>query len=224
MSDREASRIEIIDQLNLDKFDAIDLNGLDNRARQARVLFDFIDSMRGSILAWSENLPEMSGLSSEDQLKMFQASFFEILVLELVWRSIENHSSKVNFNSEINFSDRDLAKLNMNSFVEQTNKMRAKLEGMKLTRDELWCLKTLILFKSDFGFTNTQHVENCREKCLVQLRDLSSNSFRHDTLILMLSDLKVMSVILANALLVLYGQSRVDCPNLLRNLLIHYKY
>ncbi len=66
-----------------------------NVERQLEFLLDSIDSHRRSIYSWLKKLPEVSAISFEDQLKLFQTSFFEILVLELVWRSIENHSSNV---------------------------------------------------------------------------------------------------------------------------------
>ncbi len=129
--------------------------------------------------------------------------------------------------------------LNMLDLYERLSSLIAKLYKAQFTREEYVCMKLLALLKSDFGFMNLSNLDLIRKKCTKSLKQASfravtsiygsSNNnnndvilaaeLRHDSLLMLLSDIKLISIRLSYLIFVFHSEHQTQLPNLLYDLL-----
>jgi hypothetical protein len=103
-----------------------------------------------------------------------------------------------------------------------------KLRNIGLSKDEFLCLKALTLFKSDFGFMDVSRLDTFRQKCLATLRKQTkeragvlalSSLYRYDSLLILMSDIKSISIRFVHAVFMFHMEQKVAMPTLLHDML-----
>jgi hypothetical protein len=187
-------------------------------------LLDWVDSQCVSLIAWFEHMPEFAALGVEHQASSLGACFAELLVLESVWRSVALGRPEHVALLHPCMSRLELSALGLHEFVVHAGALARTLAEMGLARGEYLCLKALVVFKCEHGLVRSVGLDATRLRCLQALRSqqTATRPLRCDYLLMLLSDLKTLSVRLANVLLALASQPGVQCPQLLSNLLARH--
>jgi hypothetical protein len=199
------------------------------------LIISLIDSKCNWVIMWSKYLPEMRMFSLEDQSNSIEQNFLEVILIEILWRSIElnnqqhqqaessmlnestysnNTAASISVRDDVKFYFSDefiltknlFEELKMTQIYDYLVMLITKMKHLQLKKEEFICLKLLAMFKSDYGFLNVEKLCQLRHKCLSLLKSctgvyntnsLSSNSqneYRYDCILMLLSDIKAISL------------------------------
>jgi len=182
-----------------------------------RLIVDVLDTKCKSLIAWARRVPRFGSLQIEDRTVSIEMNFLDIILLDSMWMSLVSSTTSSQFaltfhNQYLQIDRATCKQLQLDDLYDRLFSLVARLADMQLTRDEFLCLKALSLFKSEFGFTNKPLLDQFRHQCYRALRQASSNaskskqqqpqmaSYRYDSLLLLLVDIKLASVKLMTVL------------------------
>ncbi|CAF0742425.1 unnamed protein product [Brachionus calyciflorus] len=209
-----------------------------NELRQ--LIVDLIDQECNALISWAKCIPDFGSLSLEDQTYSIELNFLEVILVDCLWRSLlYTLSQKINQGerSEICFVINDnlvltrqmCKELNMIDIYDHFASIISRFDRIDLTKQEYLCLKALVLFKSDYGFTNVEKLDNFRTKCLSLLKQIciketklnSRSSLRYESLLLILTDIKSISMRFMHYLIQFkIENSNIQMPNLLYDMFL----
>lgn len=149
-----------IDSKNNNKCDGI-LNALSN----------IYDEELVYIIGWAKQIPGFTALPLNDQMKLLQVSWAEILTLQLAFRSLP-FKGKLCFASDI-WMDELLAKeCGYTEFFHHCVQLAQRLELLSPRREEYYMLKALILANSDILLEEQNSLNIFRSTILSALNDV----------------------------------------------------
>lgn len=188
---------------------------------------DFVDSECQCVISWARKIEDFDQLTLEDQTSMIEQNFLEVILIGYIWRSIEKSSST----NEICFSVNEYCTLNRSmckeiGIVEVYDHfvlIAAQLRKIGITRDEYICLKVLTLFKSCYNVETSEKKIRLREKCFMSLRKVTNEScrkqdFRYDSYLMLLSEMKMLSIQLMSCFSNFQNDCKIEVPNLLSDM------
>ena len=205
-----------------------------NSLRQ--IIVDMIDTECHTLINWVRLMPDFNALSIADQTSSLELNFLEVILVEYIWRTMKNNSNssssstsigglKFYLHAQLALQRAAFLELGMCDVFDHLASIVEKLTRMGLTEDEYLCLKALTLFKSDFSFSDVEKLEQCRHMCLQSLKmsrstaAANSSAYRFESLLMLLSDLKAISIRLAQEMYMFYAEHHVELPTLLYNML-----
>ncbi|XP_041108348.1 estrogen receptor [Polyodon spathula] len=126
-------------------------------ASMIHILTSLADKELVHMIAWAKKIPGFVDLSLHDQVQLLECSWLEILMIGLVWRSVES-PGKLIFAPDLAF-DR-----NEGSCVEGMMEMfdmliatTSRFFTLKLKNEEYMCLKAIILLNSVLKIDSSGH-------------------------------------------------------------------
>jgi hypothetical protein len=191
-----------------------------NELRQ--LIVDTIDAECATLISWVKYMPDFISMCIEDQTCSLELNFLEVILLEYIWRSLEfGGDSNVHLHEQLGLAPFVFEQLHMSDVYGHMSSIVSKLRQAGLTKQEFLCLKVLILFKSDYGFVNVGKLEAFRQKCLSTLREQTkaSSSYRYDSLLILLSDIKSISIRFVHAVFMFHAEYKIEMPTLLYDML-----
>uniref|UniRef100_A0AAY5EP89 Estrogen receptor 2a n=1 Tax=Electrophorus electricus TaxID=8005 RepID=A0AAY5EP89_ELEEL len=124
------------------------------------------------MISWAKKIPGFVELSLFDQVHLLECCWLEVLMLGLMWRSV-NHPGKLIFSPDLILS-RDEGSC-VQGFVEIFDMLLAatsRFRELKLQREEYVCLKAMILLNSNMCLSSDEGAEEPASKArLMQLLD-----------------------------------------------------
>nr|ASL70601.1 nuclear receptor [Brachionus koreanus] len=185
-----------------------------------QLMVDLVDQECNALISWAKCIPNFGSLTLEDQTYSIELNFLEVILVDCLWRSIANTQrqpgAEISFviNENLMISRQMCKDLKMIDIYDHFVSIVTRLIRLDLTKQEYLCLKSLVLFKSDYGFTNVDKLENFRAKCLNLLKQICSKesakcSFRYEALLLALTDIKSISMRFMHYLI----QFKIECPD-----------
>ena len=200
-----------------------------------QIIVDLIDTKCKSLILWARYVPDFNQLSIEDQTCSIEFNFLEVILIDCIWRSVisfdysnssDSIQTKIKLVLHQNFSlSRSLCKqLNLSDIYDHFFSIVIKLSKMQITFEEYLCLKAIALFKSDYGFSNVSKIEEIRRQCFkaLKLATIKANkiawSYRYDSLLLLLADIKSVSVRFVHYIINFHSDPK-KLPNLLYDML-----
>jgi hypothetical protein len=202
-----------------------------------QLIVDLIDTKCKTLILWARYIPDFNSLSIEDQTCSIELNFLEVILVDCIWRSVisfdaTNNStdSAIKFVLHQNLSlTRSLCKqLNLIDIYDHLFSLVIKLRKMQITFEEYVCLKAIALFKSDYGFSDVIKIEEIRRKCFKALKvatikaNKMTSSYRYDSLLLLLSDIKFISMRFVNFIITSHSDPK-QLPNLLYDMFLTQK-
>lgn len=188
-----------------------------------QLIVDLVDQECNALISWAKCIPNFGSLTIEDQTYSIELNFLEVILVDCLWRSVLNTQKDnveicfvINENLIIN---RQMCKdLKMIDIYDHFVSMISRLIRLDITKQEYLCLKALVLFKSDYGFTNVEKLENFRNKCLNLLKQIcvrenrvnGKSSLRFESLLLALTDIKSISMRFMHYLI----QFKIESPDI----------
>lgn len=151
------------------------LNSLTNNNSDAHdilcVLSDLYDKELVYVIGWAKQIPGFTDLPLNDQMKLLQVSWAEILTLQLIFRSLP-FNGKLCFASDV-WMDELLAKeCGYTEFYYHCVQVAQRLERVSPRREEYYLLKALILANCDILLDDQSSLRAFRDSILNSLNDV----------------------------------------------------
>jgi hypothetical protein len=176
-----------------------------------------------ALIAWAKHLPDSVHMCIQDKTCSYELKFLEVIILKFIWRSIELGDESIFLHERLSLTSHCFNQLNMSDIYGHLSSLVRKLRLVGFTQSEFLCLKVLTVFKSDFDLMNVGKLDTFRQKCLATLRvqtvdgaagslTSSSSVYRYDSLLILLSDIKSISIRFVFALFMFYKEQNVPVP------------
>ncbi|XP_015439932.1 PREDICTED: steroid hormone receptor ERR2 isoform X2 [Dufourea novaeangliae] len=143
---------------------------LDTDQRILGQLSDLYDRELVGIIGWAKQIPGFSTLALNDQMRLLQSTWAEILTFSLAWRSMPNNG-RLRFAQEFTLDERLARECHCTELYTHCIQIVERLQRLGLTREEYYMLKALILANSDARSDEPQALYRFRDTILNSLSD-----------------------------------------------------
>jgi len=133
-------------------------------------LSDIYDRELVGTIGWAKQVPGFTDLTLNDQMKLLQSSWTEVLTLTLVYRSLPK-LGKLNFATDFSLTEVEATECGLEIFFEKCMLIVERLERLGITREEFLILKALVIANSDCQLEEFAGVGQLRENLLSSLHD-----------------------------------------------------
>lgn len=152
------------------------LANLDPSLRILCTLSELYDRELVAAIGWAKQIPGFLEMPLNDQMRLLQTSWPEVLTLSLAFRSIPVNSSnpKLQWSADFSMNEKEARECGMEELFFQGVQIAQRLEQLSVTREEYYLLKALVLINCDVRVESMAHVKKLRESVLSALSDCAS--------------------------------------------------
>ncbi|KAG5334961.1 ERR2 protein, partial [Acromyrmex charruanus] len=133
-------------------------------------LSDLYDRELVSIIGWAKQIPGFTNLALNDQMRLLQTTWAEVLTFTLAWRSTPNNG-KLKFAQDFTLDERLARECHCTELYTHCMQIVERIQRLGLTREEYYVLKALILANSDARSDEPQALYRFRDSILNSLSD-----------------------------------------------------
>ncbi|KAH0954991.1 hypothetical protein HN011_003179 [Eciton burchellii] len=133
-------------------------------------LSDLYDRELVGIIGWAKQIPGFSDLALNDQMRLLQSTWAEILTFTLAWRSTPN-TGRLRFAQDFMLDERLARECHCIELYTHCIQIVERIQRLGLTREEYYVLKALILANSDARSDEPQALYRFRDSILNSLSD-----------------------------------------------------
>lgn len=133
-------------------------------------LSDVYDRELVATIGWAKQVPGFTDLTLNDQMKLLQCSWTEVLTLALVYRSLPK-LGRLNFAADFSLSAADCDRSGLTRFFDKCMLIVGRLERLGVTREEFLILKALVIANSDCSLEEASAIARVRDRILGSLMD-----------------------------------------------------
>ncbi|KAK0083168.1 hypothetical protein PV325_009226 [Microctonus aethiopoides] len=143
---------------------------IDNDQRVLGQLSDLYDRELVGIIGWAKQIPGFSSLALNDQMRLLQSTWAEILTFSLAWRSMPN-TGRLRFAQDFTLDERLARECHCTDLYTHCIQIVDRVQKLGLSREEFYILKALILTNSDVRLDEPQALLRFRDTILNALSD-----------------------------------------------------
>ncbi|XP_054257711.1 steroid hormone receptor ERR1 isoform X2 [Macrosteles quadrilineatus] len=133
-------------------------------------LSDLYDRELVGIIGWAKQIPGFTDLSLNDQMRLLQSTWAEILTLTLAYRSIPK-SGKLRFAADFSLDERQARDCGAIEVYNQCIHMVERIEDVHMAKEEYYLLKALVLANTDVRLDEVVAPKMFRESILTALTE-----------------------------------------------------
>jgi len=166
--------IKMLESLIACEPDCLEINTtLDNsKHRTLSILSDLYDRELVGIIGWAKQIPGFTDLSLNDQMRLLQSTWAEILTLTLAFRSLPMVSLKrLKFAVDFTLDEKQSKDCGALELYQACNHVVERLENLSIMKEEYYLLKALVLTNSDVKIDEYQALKKFRDTILSSLSD-----------------------------------------------------
>uniref|UniRef100_A0AAQ4RJI4 Estrogen receptor 2b n=1 Tax=Gasterosteus aculeatus aculeatus TaxID=481459 RepID=A0AAQ4RJI4_GASAC len=115
------------------------------------------------MISWAKKIPGFVELSLADQIHLLKCCWLEILMLGLIWRSVD-HPGKLIFSPDFKLNRRDSVVEGIMEIFDMLLAATSRFRELKLQREEYVCLKAMILLNSNLCTSPPQTAEEMESR------------------------------------------------------------
>ncbi|KAL0967508.1 hypothetical protein UPYG_G00253130 [Umbra pygmaea] len=116
------------------------------------------------MISWAKKIPGFVGLSLFDQVHLLECCWLEVLMLGLMWRSV-NHPGRLIFSPDLSLSrDEGNCVEGLLEIFDMLLAATSRLRELKLQREEYVCLKAMILLNSNMCLSSSEAGEELQSR------------------------------------------------------------
>nr|CAD7402288.1 unnamed protein product [Timema cristinae] len=138
--------------------------------RTVYTLSDLYDRELVGIIGWAKQIPGFTELSLNDQMRLLQSTWAEILTLTLAYRSLSGNG-KLRFASDFNLDEKQARECGALELYQHCIQIVERLERLTIAKEEYYIMKALILANSDVRMDEFLSVKKFRDNILSALSD-----------------------------------------------------
>ncbi|KAL8598193.1 hypothetical protein ACOMHN_043264 [Nucella lapillus] len=222
----EGTMMDIMQKFLADTMRHMEGGSLSHADQLLRVICRLVDQLLFLMVEWARSTPFFREIQVEDQMKLLQSSWSQILILDFVYRQVHEYwaSELVLPNgSRLNFDT--LETLELREVRAQLQELIKKTKELKLDYNEYMCLKFLILLNPDIsGLENRHYVEESQEKVNLALQEYCQRFYpslrdKFSQILLSLTEICIISVQVENFLYYKHLNNQVPDQTLLTEML-----
>ncbi|KAJ8673828.1 hypothetical protein QAD02_005090 [Eretmocerus hayati] len=143
---------------------------MDTDQRILGQLSDLYDRELVGIIGWAKQIPGFSSLPLNDQMRLLQSTWAEILTFNLAWRSLPN-SGKLRFAQDFTLDERLARECHCLELYTHCMQIVDRVQRLGLSREEFYVLKALLLANSDAKLDEPGAQQRFRDCILGSLSD-----------------------------------------------------
>lgn len=183
------------------EFGNTELNAENYTSKMLQLVCRLSDQLLFLMVEWARTSVFFRELKVEDQMKLLQNCWSEILILDLaqrLLRQIWSGELTLANGHKLNLETLDI--LGIPDMKDRVIDIVRKMRDLKIDDNEYTCLKFLILLNPDVaGLENQEFVESCQEKVQAVLMEYCVNFYPHvkdkfSQVLLRLPDIKLASI------------------------------
>lgn len=146
---------------------------LDSHYKTVSVLSELVDRELVATISWAKQIPGFTDLTLNDQMRLLQTTWAEILSLALAYRSCHLSSPPVRlmFASDLVLDERQASECHAEELFLHTAHLVKRLEALSVSREEFLTLKALLLTNADIHLEDASSVHKLRDAVLQGLHD-----------------------------------------------------
>ncbi|KAL1461305.1 hypothetical protein WDU94_013212 [Cyamophila willieti] len=134
-------------------------------------LSDLYDRELVCIIGWAKQIPGFTDLSLNDQMRLLQSTWAEILTLTIAYRSLPHCAGKVRFAADLVLDERQARECGFSEIYQQCTQVIDRLEHVAVSKEEYYFLKALVLANSDVKLDEFSSLKKFRNSILSSLGD-----------------------------------------------------
>ncbi|XP_055677055.1 steroid hormone receptor ERR2 isoform X2 [Lutzomyia longipalpis] len=134
------------------------------------VLSDLYDRELVNVISWAKQIPGFTDLPLNDQMKLLQGSWAEILILQLAHRSVP-FNGKLYFATDFWLDERSAKECGAVELYSHCALTIQRVERIAASKEEYYLLKALLLANCDVKLDNYGALRKFRETILAALND-----------------------------------------------------
>ncbi|KAG0716122.1 Estrogen-related receptor gamma [Chionoecetes opilio] len=150
-------------------------------------LADLYDRELVSTIGWAKQIPGFTELALNDQMRLLQSTWGEILILGLAYRSMPAHAHILQFAPDFSLDEKQARECNATELFTQALGVVERLEQCGIHREEFLLLKALVLTNSDVRLQDNQALQRLRQNILQSLHDAVATIRLRDAVVQMQS-------------------------------------
>ncbi|XP_075222926.1 estrogen-related receptor isoform X2 [Lycorma delicatula] len=137
------------------------------------MLSDLYDRELVGIIGWAKQIPGFTDLLLNDQMRLLQSTWAEILTLSLAYRSLP-HSGKLKFATNFSLDERLARDCNAYEVYQVCALVVERLDRLSIAKEEYYLIKALVLANSDARLEVFGSLKKFRDSILAALTDCVS--------------------------------------------------
>ncbi|CAD7084386.1 unnamed protein product [Hermetia illucens] len=134
------------------------------------IMSELYDRELVGVIGWAKQIPGFTDLPLNDQMKLLQVSWAEILTLQLAHRSIP-FTGKLYFATDFWLDERSAKESGTTDFYYHCVQIAQRLERLSLRKEEYYLLKALALSNCDIRLDDHLMLRKFRDSILSALND-----------------------------------------------------
>ncbi|XP_062535484.1 steroid hormone receptor ERR2 isoform X1 [Armigeres subalbatus] len=134
------------------------------------VLSDIYDKELVGVIGWAKQIPGFTDLPLNDQMRLLQVSWAELLTLMLAQRSIP-FTGRLYFATDFWLDERSAKECGALDLYNHLSQITQRLEKISATKEEYYLLKALSLSNCDIRLDNYGALKKIRDSILFALND-----------------------------------------------------
>ena len=156
--------------------------------RIVSLLADLYDRELVATIGWAKQVPGFTDLTLNDQMKLLQNTWTEVLTLSLLFRSLPK-TGKLNFAADLSLNETEASQCGLELFFEKVKNsvnsaysshlvfsvqcmiLLDRLDYIGFCKEEFLLLKAVVLANSDCSMEDNIATEHLRETLLSSLQD-----------------------------------------------------
>ncbi|XP_050311559.1 steroid hormone receptor ERR2 isoform X2 [Anthonomus grandis grandis] len=146
-----------------------------SKHRTLAILSDLYDRELVGIIGWAKQIPGFSDLSLNDQMRLLQSTWAEILTLTLAYRSLPLSSlGRLKFAMDFTMDEKQSKDCGAIELYQTCSHIVERLESLAINKEEYYLLKALVLTNSDVKLDEYQSLKKFRDGILGAMSDAIS--------------------------------------------------
>ncbi|XP_063539195.1 steroid hormone receptor ERR1 isoform X1 [Cydia strobilella] len=145
-------------------------------ARTLALLADLYDRELVGVISWAKQIPGFTDLQLNDQMRLLQSTWAEMLSLMLAYRSQSTGGStlRLRFATDLQLDEQQARDIGAGELFAQVAGVVRRLERAAALREECWLLKALVLANSEARIEEHAALRRFRDAILAALNDAVS--------------------------------------------------
>ncbi|XP_068893565.1 steroid hormone receptor ERR2 isoform X3 [Tenebrio molitor] len=166
--------IKMLDALAVCEPDCLEINtALENsKHRTLSILSDLYDRELVGIIGWAKQIPGFTDLSLNDQMRLLQSTWAEILTLTLAYRSVPLiQLARLKFAADFTLDEKQSRDCGAIELYQTCCHVVERLDNLSILKEEYYLLKALVLANSDVRLDESHSLKKFRDSILSALSD-----------------------------------------------------
>lgn len=145
-------------------------NALNDSSAALATLSEIMDRELVNTIGWAKQIPGFGDLNLDDQMRLLQTSWAEVLSLALAYRST-SCADGLAYAHDLNITAVQAEEIGLEDVFLHSKHLALRLEAIRVQKEEFLALKAMALVNADTALDNTTAVCKLRETISQSLQD-----------------------------------------------------